>query len=360
MKLFKAFLITLMTTALIIGVGTGFALAKEEKKVLLKVPLAFSSTLPILGESIVFFKDTVETLSGGDIAVKLYEPGKLMPALEIHDSVSTAKVNAGYGVSGYYQGKIPAISLFSAVPFGPPPVDYAGWFYEGNGMKLYQELYDKHGVNLKAFPLCFWSPETAGWYNKEINTADDLKGLKIRFFGYGGKVLSKLGASVVTIAGGEIYPALEKGAIDASEFALPNIDTKLGFAKVAKYNYFPGWHQPATVGELLINKDTWNGMSEQQQAVVEAAVKATSFFIMTRSESAQGKVMIENETKFGTENRVLNPEVLSVLKKTWVEVAAEESTNDPEFKMVWDDLQAYLKETTVYSARAYLPREVVK
>lgn len=352
MKLPKTLLLTLLTMVLIVTFGAGTALA--DKRVLLKVPVAFSSTLPILGESIVYFKETVEKLSDGDIKVKIYEPGKLMPALEIHDSVSTGKVNAGYGVSGYYQGKIPAISMFTAVPFGPKPVEFAGWLYEGNGMKLYQELYDKHGVNVKAFPLCIWSPETGGWYNKEINTAADLKGLKIRFFGYGGKVLSKLGAAVVTIAGGEIYPALEKGAIDASEFALPNIDTKLGFAKVAKYNYFPGWHQPATAGELLINKDTWNGMSDRQKLIVETAVKATSFFIMTRSESAQGKFMTENETKFGTENRLFSQGLLNVLKKTWLEVAAEESAKDPEFKMVWDDLQAYVKETAPYSSRAYL------
>ena len=353
MKLIKSLLVTLMATLLMVGIGAGAAIAKE-KKVLLKVPVAFSSTLPILGESIVFFKDTVEKLSDGDIKVKIYEPGKLMPALEIHDSVSTGKVNAGYGVSGYYQGKIPAISMFTAVPFGPKPVEFAGWLYEGNGMKLYQELYDKHGVNVKAFPLCIWSPETGGWYNKEINSAADLKGLKIRFFGYGGKVLSKLGAAVVTIPGGEIYPALEKGAIDASEFALPNIDTKLGFAKVAKYNYFPGWHQPATAGELLINKDTWNGMSDRQKQIVETAIKATSFFIMTRSEAAQGRVMLENEAKYGTENRLFSPELLDVIEKTWLEVAAEEAANDPDFKMVWDDLQAYVAETSAYNSRAHI------
>lgn len=352
MKLLKTLLVTLLATVLLATFSAGTALA--EKKVLLKVPVAFSSTLPILGESIIYFKDTVEKLSNGDIKVKIYEPGKLMPALEIHDAVSTGKVNAGFGVSGYYQGKIPAISMFTAVPFGPRPVDYAGWLYEGNGLKLYQELYDKHGVNVKAFPLSIWAPETGGWYNKEINSVDDLKGLKIRFFGYGGKVLSKMGASVVTIAGGEIYPALEKGAIDASEFALPNIDTKLGFAKVAKYNYFPGWHQPATASELLINKDTWNGMSERQQLIIETAVKATTFFIMARSEAAQGKVMLENEAKFGTENRVFNQELLDAIHETWLEVAAEESAKDPEFKMVWDDLQDYVKETSAYSSRAYL------
>lgn len=351
MKLLKSLLVSLIAVALIATFGAGNAMAG---KVLLKLPVAFSSTLPILGESIVYFKDTVEQLSGGDIRVKLYEPGKLMPALEIHDSVATGKVNAGYGVSGYYAGKIPALNLFSAVPFGPNPVNYAGWFYEGNGMKLYQELYDQNNVNLKVFPLCFWSPETGGWYNKEINTAADLKGLKIRFFGYGGKVLSKLGASVALLPGGEIYSALEKGAIDASEFALPNIDTKLGFAKVAKYNYFPGWHQPATVGELLINKDTWNSMSDTQKAIVETAVKATSFFIMVRSEAAQGKVMAENEAKFGTENRQFSKELLEVLEKTWHEVAAEESAKDPSFKKIYEDLQAYVKETSVYTDRAYV------
>lgn len=356
MKSLKVLLVSLMAMALLVGLGSGAALASDEKKVLLKVPAAFPSTLPTIGDGLLFFKDTVEKASGGSIAVIIYEPGKLMPPFEIHDSVSTGKVNAGYSVTGYIEGKVPSASLFSAVPFGPELSEYVGWFYFGNGNKLYQEMYDSNGYNIKAFPLTFMAPETAGWFKKPINKPQDLKGVKIRFFGLGGKVLSKLGASVATLPGGEIFPALEKGALDATEFSLPAIDTKLGFAKVAKYNYFPSWHQPATVLELLINKDTWNGMSENQQAVVEAAVKATNLFTIAQSVSQQGKVVKENETKFGTSNRVWSPEMLKLFKSTWNGVVEEEAAKDAFFKRVWEDLKQYVADNAPYGNRAYLPR----
>ena len=193
---------------LLFGLANGQATA--EKKVLLKVPVAFSTALPTLGDCLLFFKKYIEEASGGSIKVKIYEPGKLMPAFEILDAVSSGKVNAGYWASGYAAGKIKASELFTAIPFSQSMPYYLGWLYFGNGGKLYQEMYTQAGYNVKVFPFCFLAPETAGWFRKEINTPEDLKGVKIRFFGLGGKVLSKLGASVTTIPGGEIFPSLEK------------------------------------------------------------------------------------------------------------------------------------------------------
>lgn len=329
--------------------------ADKEKKILLKVPTAFSTTLPTLGDSLTVFKDYVESASGGSIKVKIYEPGKLMPAFEILDSVSTAKVNAGYWASGYASGKIKAAELFTAIPFGQSLPYYLGWLYFGNGGKLYQEMYDQAGYNVKVFPFCFLAPETAGWFRKEINNADDLKGVKIRFFGLGGKVLSKLGASVTTIPGGEIFSALEKGALDATEFSTPSIDTKVGFYKVAKYNYFPSWHQPATHLELLVNKDAWNSMSPRQKAVMEVATRAVNLYSLAKSHAEQGRVVKENTEMHGTQNRVWSPEMLSLFRQTWQEVVEEEAANDPFFKKVWEDYKAYSQECKPYECMASLP-----
>ncbi len=346
-------LATLVVFVVALAAGSVFA-AEKEKKILLKMPLAFPSTLPILGEGATYFQDLVNSMDK-TIKVKIYEPGKLMPAFEIHEAVSTGKVNAGYTISGYIQGKIPAAAIFSALPFGPGVEAFASWFTEGgNGSKLYQEMYDSNGFNIKVLPITVYTAETAGWFRKPIEKPEDFKGLKIRFYGLGGKALAKLGASVALIPGAEIFPALEKGAIDATEFSMPVVDQKLGFYKIAKYNYFPGWHQPSSTFELLLNKDTWNSMSPRQQAVVQAAVNATNYYTLTRSIALQGKVMIENESR-GVKNMKFNKEVLDALHKAWDEVAAEESAKDPFFKKVLADQLKYFGEVNKFVKHSSFP-----
>jgi len=339
----KRFVKVLSCVVLIMAIGAVNLFAeKKEKNILLKMPLAFPSTLPILGEGAIYFADLVNSMDN-TIKVKIYEPGKLMPAFEIHEAVSTGKVNAGYSMSGYVQGKIPAAAIFSAIPFGPSVEVFASWFTTGNGLKLYQEMYDRSGFNIKVFPITAYGAETAGWFRKPIEKPEDFKGLKIRFYGLGGKVLSKLGASVVIIPGGEIFPALEKGAIDATEYSMPVVDEKLGFYKVAKYNYFPGWHQPCNTFELLINKDTWASMSPRQQAVIKAAADATNYYTLTKSLAIQGKIMRENE-KRGVKNMVYNKEVLDALRAKWKEVVDEMSANDPFFKKVYEDQVQFFED----------------
>jgi len=355
MNSFKKMLRISMLTVFVVMLAAGSVFAAEkEKKILLKMPLAFPSTLPILGEGAVYFENLINSMDD-TLKVKIYEPGKLMPAFEIHDAVSTGKVNAGYSISGYIQGKIPAAAVFSSLPFGPGVEVFASWFMEGNGAKLYQEMYDSNGFNIKVLPITVYTAETAGWFSKPIESVEDFKGLKIRFYGLGGKVLSKLGASVALLPGAEIFPALEKGAIDATEFSMPIVDQKLGFYKIVKYNYFPGWHQPSSTFELLINKDTWNSMSPRQQAVITTAVNATNYYTLTRSIAVQGKVMIENE-KRGVKNMKFSKETLDALRSTWEEVAAEESAKDPFLKKVLADQKAYFDEVNTFVERSSFPQ----
>ena len=248
-KLAKA----LVSTAVIssaITVTTTSVLAAD--RVLLKTPIAFGSHLPALGTPIKWVSEQLPIMSDGSLKMKIYEPGKLVGAKEILGAVSSGKVNSGYATAGYWQGKIPAAALFSAVPFGPEAGEYMAWLYYGNGMKLYQEMYDSNGYNVHVMPCAIISPETSGWFKKEINTPEDLKGLNMRFFGLGASVMEKLGVSTSQLPGGEIFGALEKGAIDATEFSQPAIDQRLGLYKIAKYNYFPGWHQQATIFERIM------------------------------------------------------------------------------------------------------------
>ena len=230
------------------------------------------------------------------------------------------------------------------------------WMYYGDGLELYQRMYDEAGYNVKVIPCAVLAPETSGWFAKEINSPEDLQGLKMRFFGLGGKVMEKLGVSTSLLPGGEIFPALEKGAIDATEFSMPAIDQRLGFHKVVKYNYFPGWHQQATVFELMINKDVWNGASEQHQHILLEACKASMADSFAEGEYMQFEALQKNVEENGVEIRKWSPEMLTLFKDTWEEVAAEESANDPFFKEVYENMTEFRAQYDVWEQNAFLPR----
>lgn len=324
--------------------------------VLLKTPIAFNSSLPALGTPIVKVSKQLKQISGGTVRMKIYEPGKLVPPLQILDAVSSGKVNAGYATAGYWKGKMTSSSLFSSVPFGPEADEYMAWMYYGNGLKLYQEMYDTHGYNVKVLPCAIISPETSGWYSKPINTPEDLKGLNIRYFGLGAAVLEKLGAGTVQLPGGEIFGALEKGVIDGAEFSQPAIDKRLGLHKLVKYNYFPGWHQQATIFELLINKNTWAKMDAQQQAVVETTCKSSMADSIAEGEASQFDEMKAMQEK-GVQHMYWNDLMLNTFESTWHEVAAEYSAEDPFFKKVWADLNQFREDYDLWERYAFLPRK---
>ncbi|WP_372574707.1 TRAP transporter substrate-binding protein [Ruegeria jejuensis] len=326
-------------------------------KMLLKTPIAFSTALPGLGSPIPRVAEQLDLMSGGTLKMKVYEPGKLVPPFEILDAVSSGKINSGYTTAGYWAGKIPAAPLFSAVPFGPEAGEYMAWLYYGNGMSLYQEMYDQAGFNVKVIPCAVIAPETSGWFATEINSPEDLSGLKMRFFGLGGKVMQKLGVATSLLPGGEIFPALEKGAIDATEFSMPAIDARLGFHKLVKFNYFPGWHQQATVFELLINKDAWNEASEQHQAIIENACKASMADSFAEGEAIQHAALIDNVENNGVEIKQWNDDMLATFQSTWEEVAAEEAANDAFFAKVLGDMTEFRDGYAVWKENAFLPRK---
>nr|WP_086937982.1 TRAP transporter substrate-binding protein [Thaumasiovibrio occultus] len=346
---------SIAAAAFVVGLVPFSVSAEEEEKILLKTPVAFGTHLPALGTPIKWFADHITATSGGTIQMRIYEPGKLVSPPEILDAVSTGKVNSGYATAGYWQGKLPAAPLFSAVPFGPEAGEYMAWLFFGNGMALYQEMYDAGGYNVKVLPCAIISPETSGWFSKPIESPEDLKGLTMRFFGFGASVMEKLGVGTVQLPGGEIFGALEKGAIDATEFSQPAIDQRLGFQKIVKYNYFPGWHQQATVFELLINKDTWNDMSENQQAAVETTCMASITYSISEGEAMQFTVM-QQAQQDGVEIRYWNDEMLNLFETTWLDVVEENKREDAFFAKVWADLSEFRSNYQLWEAHAFLPR----
>lgn len=347
-----------LATAILLGlamiVPTTSAWAKKK---VIKLQMFYSPTLPLLGSSMPHAAELVKEGSNSQLQFKLFDPGKLVAPKEVLESVSKGRVDAGYSAAGFWAGKIPASPLFTSVPFGPEAPEYMAWMYEGNGLKLYQEMYDSYGYNVKVLPVGIVAPETSGWFAKEINSPEDLKGVKMRFFGLGGQVMQKLGVSVTVMPGAEIFPALEKGAIDATEFSMPLLDKNLGFHKIVKYNYFPGWHQQATITELLINKDVWNGLEPWQQKLIEICCQATMTWSLSAGEAAQGPVIKENIEQNGVQVRYWSPEMMELFEKTWEEVVAEQQ-KDPFFKKVWDDLQAFRADYEYWQRHGFLPRKV--
>ncbi len=344
-------------TSLAVAASLMAAPALAADKLLLKTPIAFSTELPGLGSPIPRVAEQLDLMSAGTLKMKVYEPGKLVPPFEILDAVSTGKINSGYTTAGYWAGKIPAAPLFSAVPFGPEAGEYMAWMYYGNGRALYQEMYDQAGYNVHVMPCAIIAPETSGWFATEINSPEDLNGLKMRFFGLGGKVMQKLGVATSLLPGGEIFPALEKGAIDATEFSMPAIDARLGFHKLVKYNYFPGWHQQATVFELMINKDVWNEASDQHKAIIENACKASMTDSFAEGEAIQHAALIDNVENNGVTIKQWSPEMLDTFRATWEEVAAEEAANDAFFAKVMADMTEFREGYDLWKTNAFLPRQ---
>ena len=340
---------------MVVVASLAFAPGAHADKILLKTPVAFASNLPALGSPIKFISEQLNRVSGGDIQMKFYEPNKLVPPFEILDAVSDGKINSGYTTSGYWYGKMKAAALFAAVPFGPEAPEYMAWLYYGNGLDLWQETYDKAGYNVKVLPCTIISPETSGWYKEKITSPDAFKGLNIRFFGLGGEVMKQMGANPSLLPGGEIFGALEKGQIDATEFSMPAIDERLGFHKIIKNNYFPGWHQQATVFELLINKDVWNGMTDQQQAIVETVCQASMTNSLAEAEAAQPPALKRQVEENGVSLEYWSDEMLNAFRAAWEEVL-QEQIKDEQFRRVWEDLAAFRADYDTWESKAFLPR----
>lgn len=327
-----------LLTGAVLASSFSTATQAADDQVRWKVQAVFNTNWPGLGNPIRLVEESLKEASGGEAQIKVYEPGKIVPSFQITEAVKNKQIPAGFAWLAYDQGKMPAAALFAAVPFGMDPMGYSAWWYEGGGHQLAEKLYAPH--NIHPILCSITGAETAGWFRKEINTPEDLQGLKIRFAGIGGKVLQKLGASVTVIPGGEIFPALEKGAIDATEFATPAIDEMLGFDKVAKHNYFPGWHQPFTASHLVVNTDVWNDLSKQNQTLIETACTAATFRGLAYSESLQGEKLAGFGAKGVTPHR-LSPALMEALENATNEVMQETSSTDPMFKEVYTSIQDF-------------------
>jgi TRAP-type mannitol/chloroaromatic compound transport system substrate-binding protein len=282
----------------------------------------------------------VSEATDGKFQIQTFAAGEIVPGLQVLDSVQNGTVELGHTAMYYYIGKDPTWALFCSYPFGPNARQQNAWYYYGNGQKLIDEFaHSKY--NTHCLPAGNTGTQMGGWFRKEIKTVADLKGLKFRIGGWAGKTMAKLGVVPQLIAGGDVYPALEKGTIDAAEWVGPYDDEKLGFYKVAKYYYYPGWWEGGTVAHLLINQAKWDGLPKSYKAILEAAAGYANVNTQAKYDFVNPdalKRLVAN----GTQLRPFSEAIMEACLKASNEVNKEESAKNPSYKKVLADLTPFV------------------
>jgi len=310
-----------------------------------KMGSAYASTLPQLGTLAKKLERDIWRVSDGILEIKFFEPGALVPPLEMFDAVRAGAIDAAFSSPGFWGNRIPALQLFSGIPFGPSAKELLAWIYFGGGQELFNEIYNANGIHSIFCGLI--APEAAGWFRNRIRTVEDFKGLKMRFFGLGAKVVKKLGVITTPLTAGDIFVAFESGDIDAAEFSMPAIDMKLGLHRMIKNYYFPGWHQPSTLFELMINLKKWNALSAAGKAQIEAVCGDNIRYGLAEGEAGQFQALKTLQTQ-GVAIRRWPGEILEALETAWTDVAKEEAKANKDFKRVWKSLSAFRDNYTIW------------
>jgi len=318
------------------------SVVKAEKTYQWKMVTTWPPHFPVLGEGADKLAEMITRMSGGRLQVQVYGGRELVPALQSFDAVSQGIVEMGHGAAYYWAGKSPAAQFFAAVPFGMNAQGMNAWIYTGGGMQLWEEVYAP--FNLKPMPAGNTGVQMGGWFNREIKTIEDFKGLKMRIPGLGGKVLAKAGGTAVLSAGGEIYTNLERGVIDATEWVGPYNDYKMGFYKVAKYYYYPGWHEPGTVLETFVNKKAFEALPKDLQEIVTTAAMASNLWMLCESETKNNFYLEKMVKEEGVQLKMFPPDVIRKLRAYSTEVLDEIAAKDPLSKKVYESFRKFQKQ----------------
>lgn len=317
----------------------------KNKKTTIKLATSWPGHFPIMGTGVERFAQRVKDVSGGSLEVKLYPKNTLVPALAVFDATSSGEIDAFHSGPYYWKGKNSAFSLFSGIPFGFTAEEVNSWMLFGGGLELWREEYAKY--NLYPFLGGNTNIQMGGWFRKPINSLADMQGLKMRIPGLGGEVFSKMGVNPILLPAGEIYTSLERGVIDATEWVGPALDIKMGFYKVAPY-YYSGWHEPGSVLELTFNKQFWNKLSNEHQAIIEVASSEMNSN-MTYEFHAQNIKALQELKNLNVTLLQFPKDVSDAGKKGLKEVILELSSQNEDFKKVYSSINDYLKLSKEWS-----------
>lgn len=334
--------------------------AGEKKAEALKWDLVttWPKNYPGLGTGANRFAERVNAMSGGRLTVKVHGAGELVPATEVFDAVRSGSAQMGHSTPYYWKGKHPAMPFFTTIPFGLTAWEMNGWLNFGGGQELWEELYEP--FNLQPLACGNSGTQMAGWFNKEINSVADLEGLKMRIPGLGGKVFAKAGGNPVLLAGSEVYTALERNTIDATEWIGPYHDQRLGLYRAAKHYYYPGWHEPGTVLELTVNKRAWDSLSADLQAIITHAAESENVLMLSEMEQKNMSALKDLQARDDIEIHRFPDDVLARLQAMTNETLAEEAAANPAFKRIYKAYQTFRQQDdawTAISERSYLAIE---
>jgi len=334
--------------------GTPAAVVQQET-IEWKMVTTWPKNFPGLGTGANFLAELIGQMSGGRLKVKVYGAKELVPAFEIFDAVSSGTAEMGHGAAYYWKGKSEAAQFFAAVPFGLTAQEMSAWLYHGGGMELWKEVYEPFGLVPTAAGNT--GVQMGGWFNKEINSVSDLEGLKMRIPGLGGEVLKRAGGTPVSLPGGEIFPSLQSGAIDATEWVGPYNDLAFGLYKAAKYYYYPGWHEPGTTLECFVSKKAMDSLPADLQAIVINASRIANQDMLAEYTTRNNQALQTLVNEHKVDLRRFPEEVLQKLRALSDEVVAEVADKDPMSKKVYESYKLFRDQVMAWhevSEKAYL------
>lgn len=334
---------------------SAFSAAASEKVYRLKLAETWGPNTPILGDASKNMAKLANEMSNGRLVIRIDSANKHKAPLGIFDMVKSGQYDLGHSSSYYWKGKVPNTLYFSSMPFGMISTEQYAWFYRGGGMALMEKVYAPH--NLLSFPGGNSDIQMGGWFKKEINSLDDLQGLKIRIPGFAGEVMAKVGAKPVNIAPGELYTSLERGTIDALEWVGPAFDLRMGFQKIAPY-YYTAWHEPGSETQFLVNKKVWEKLPADLQTILETAFRVAAFDMYTQALDANANSWATMSAEYpDIKIRDFPPEVLNAMQTATQALLQEQASNDPLAKEIIESQQQYLNKIRAWtdiSSKAYL------
>jgi TRAP-type mannitol/chloroaromatic compound transport system substrate-binding protein len=321
------------------------AAAQDLPEIKWRLVSSFPKSLDTIFGGANVFAQAIAEVTNGRFNIEVFGPGEIVPALQVLDAVSNGTVELGHTATFYFVGKDPTFALAAGLPFGPNQRQHQAWLYHGGGYAKVNEFLHKYNVH--GIPAIATGCQMGGWFRKEINSVEDLKGLKMRIAGLAGKIWQKLGAVPQQLPGGDVYPALERGVIDAAEWIGPYDDEKLGFYKVAPYYYYPGWWECSGNGVVMVNLEKWNALPDAYRKALHY-VGGFAMMSMVAQYDALNPAALKRLVADGARLRAFPPEVMQAFARATDEVCAEISLENAEFKAFYNNLRAFRDDSYLW------------
>ncbi|EPC00753.1 C4-dicarboxylate ABC transporter [Litchfieldella anticariensis FP35 = DSM 16096] len=313
--------------------------ASAQETITWNMVTSWPKNFPALGTGANDFAKRIETLSGGRMRVRVHGAGEMVPALEVFDAVAAGTAEVGHSAAYYWRGKVAAAQFFTAVPFGMNTTETNSWLYNGGGQELWDELYAKH--NLKPFPVGNTGTQMAGWFKKEINSLEDMQGLKLRLPGLAGEAMNGIGVTTVNMPGSEIFTSMQTGVLDAADWVGPYNDLAFGLHQVADYYYTSAWNEPSAILEGTVNLDAWNALPDDLKAVVTEAARSANLAMIDEFTYRNAQALKTLVDEHNVQLRSFPEDVMQALYKSSQEVLQRQVENDPDSRKIYESYREF-------------------